>query len=160
MRGCLTLVLGFVLGAGLMLYWWPRPPRGITAPAPADLRVMISDTYLSRAVGNRLSSLTAPQVTNLRISSVPPNYLVAAATLTAGPLAAPASVQIQPVAANGQIEITIIASSLAGVPIPSQLIGVVQDSINARTRRLLGAHTSVVGARVLPSGLEVDANYR
>lgn len=160
MRGCLTLILGFLLGAGLMLYWWPQQPRGVVAPKAADLRVTISDSFLAREVQSHLAGQTAPAVSNVRINSIPPAALVVDADLSAGPVSTGASTEVQPVISGGQIQVNVISSRVAGIPIPSQLTGVLRDAINGRLSNLLGADARATGVRVLPAGIEIDADHR
>lgn len=157
-RGCFTLILGILLGAGTMLYLWPRPPDGVSPPASSDVRVFVSDRYLAQAVAQRLSTVTLPSVSNVHVASDPPNSLVVSMRLSAGPLSAPAALQVAPSVENGQVRTNFVASQVAGIPIPSQLGGFVTNAINSRTDALLHGSVTVTGIRVEPTGLEIWAN--
>lgn len=157
MRGCLLLLLGFVAGAGLMLWWWPQQAHGIVRPQAADLQVTISDGYLSRAIQQRLGGLTLPSVKNVAVRSVPHRSLLVGLDLAAGPVSAPVSIEVQPVAANGTIDLRVISTRVAGIPIPAQITGLVSTAINDSTRVHLRANTRVTGVDVTATGLEVLA---
>jgi len=159
LRGCLILIVGFLLGAGLVLWWWPHEPHGIAVPASADLRVRISDAYLSRTVQQHVAGMTLPTIKNVQVRSSPPAALVLTADLGAGPVTAGSSMEVQPVVAGGSVHIQITSTHIAGIPIPSQLTGFLQDAINSNTQRLLSAHTRITGVSVKPDGLEVLATY-
>lgn len=160
-RGLFLLLLGFVLGVALMAHWWPAIPSAATPAGAADLRVVISDAYLARAVRQRAATLTVASVSNVRVSSVMSDHaLVAGGTLTAGLLSAPVAVELQPSARNGQVQFIVIATRVAGMPIPAQLTNLFTGSINDATRSPLGTHAYVTGVSVQPAGLEIVANYQ
>lgn len=159
LRGCLILVLGFALGAGLMLWWWPHQPQGVALPASADLRIHISDTYLSRTVQAHVAGMTLPTIQHVQVRSSPPAALIVTADLGAGPVSAGSSMEVQPIAAGGSVQIQIVSTHIAGIPIPSQLTGFLQDAINSNTHRLLNAQTRITGVTVQPDGVEVLASY-
>jgi serine/threonine-protein kinase len=158
-RGCLTLLIGFALGAGLVLWWWPHQPTGVALPASADVRVFISDSYLSRAVQQRVAGMTLPEIHNVRVLSSPPAALLVNADLTVGPFTAPSSMEVQPVASGGGVQVQIVESHIAGIPIPSQLTGFLQDAINGETQHALSTHSRVTGVAVRPDGVEILADY-
>jgi hypothetical protein len=158
-RGCLTLIIGLIAGAGLMLAWWPKQPSGTVSPRAADLRVTISDAYLARTVQARVAGYSVPQVRHVRVASLPGVALVVSADLTVGPLSAPASVEMQPYPANGQVQVRIISTRVAGIPIPSQLTGVIADAIDSSARGLMDRHAHVTGVTVTPTGIQLSANY-
>ena len=160
MRGCLLLVIGFVTGAALMLLWWPKQPTPRAGPPmPADLRLTLSDAFIARELQRRFTAISFPTVTHVGIGSVPPVGLAVRADIGAGPVSAPLSMEVQPVAEHGQVAISIISTHLAGIPIPSQLTGFLADIINSRAHNLLGSETRVVRVRTVPGALEILADY-
>jgi len=142
-----------------MLAWWPHPPSGVSAPRSSDLRIVISDAYLARTVERRVSGMRVPSVDQVRIASNPPRSLIMRVDLSLGPLSAPAALELSPVAKNGHVQIRLISSEVAGVPIPPQLAGFVTDAINHRIADLPGGGGQVTGVRILTSGLEILADY-
>jgi hypothetical protein len=156
----LLLLVGFLLGAGLMLAWWPQPPKGSARPQAADIHVLLADSYLSRLVQRRVDQVSFPQIQHVSVTSSPPAALIASADLTAGPLSAPATVEVQPVAEGGKVQIRIISVRVAGIPIPSQLTGALADAINSSARQAVGPDTRITSLAVTPGGLEIWANYR
>jgi hypothetical protein len=154
----LILLIGFALGAGLMLWWWPHQPAGVAVPASADLRVMISDHYLANAVQNRVNGMTIPSITNVQVRSLPPAALVVTATLSLGPVSADSSMEVQPVASGGTIQMHIISTHIGPIPIPSQLTVFLEDAINNDTQHLLSSGTRITGVTVKPQGVEILAN--
>jgi uncharacterized protein YpmS len=159
MRSVLLLLVGFILGVGLMLIWWPQPPKGTARPQRADLQVLVADSYLSRVVQRHVAGVSFPQIRNVRVASVPPAALVLTADLGAGPISAPASVEAQPVAQNGAIQVRIVDMSVAGIPIPSQLTVALADAVNSSARHAVGPNTRITGVTVKPGGLEIYADY-
>ena len=155
LRGCLTLLIGFALGAALMLALWPHPPAGVSAPRTSDVRVVVSDASIARTVQRRVSTMQVPSVDHVRVASHPPKSLIVHVDLSLGPLSAPATLEVMPVAQNGRVQARLISSEVAGVPVPPQLTGFVGDAINRRVGDLQGNGGRVTGTRVLPSGLEV-----
>jgi hypothetical protein len=138
MRGCLTLLIGFLVGAGLMLVWWPQPPSGVSPPRSSDLRIVISNAYLARTVQRRVSGMRLPSVDHVRIASHPPTSLVMRVDLSLGLVSAPAALELAPVATNGHIQTQLVSSEVVGVPIPPPLAGFVTDAINRRMAVLPG----------------------
>jgi hypothetical protein len=65
---------------------------------------------------------------------------------------------MQPVVEGGQIRVNVISSEVAGIAIPSQLTGFIEDAINSRTNNLLRGGGRIVGVRVLPAGIEVSVD--
>jgi hypothetical protein len=153
--GCLTLLLGFVLGASSTLLWWPRLPSGTVRAEPWDLRVTITDAYLARLVGRRVAGDTLPRIRNVRIRSSPPAALLTDADLSVGPLEAPGTLELQPIAAGGKVRVRIIAARLAGIPVPSLLTGSLEGAIDTAAARATGSSVRVIGVRVTADGLEL-----
>lgn len=159
LRGCLILVIGFALGAGLMLWLWPHQPHGVALPAAADLRVRISDAYLSKAVQQHVAGMALPAIKHVQVRSLPPAALAVTADLSVGPVTAGSSMEVQPVASAGTIQVQVVSTHIAGIPIPSELTFFLQDAINSNTRRVLSAHTRITGVAVQPDGVEILADY-
>lgn len=157
MRGCLTFIVGAVLGVGLMVYWWPKQPATVSAPASPDLRIQLSDRYLARLVEARVSGMG---VSNVSVSSALPGTLIAAGTLNFALATAPVSMQIQPVASGGTIQVNVIDLRVGSVPVPGGVVPAIGGSINSSVRSRLGRNTVVRAVRVTPGGLEVDADSR
>lgn len=157
MRGCLTLVLGFLLGAGLMLYWWPRPPHGVALPASADLRATVSDSYLTRLVATRAAGIQFPTVTHVQVLSNPPATLVVDANVSAATVTAPLVMALQPVAQNGRVQVQVVSASLAGIPVPAQLTGIVEEQINHAVNRVAGTDARITGVLITGQGMTVTA---
>lgn len=161
MRGCLALVVGFVLGAALMLVWWPRPPGpAVPPPQSFDVRVTIADGYLSRVAQQRVASISVPTIRHVSVASSPPAELIVSADAAVGPVSAPITLALQPVAEGGAVQVHVVSAHVAAIPVPAPLTGVVSDSINASARRLVGANARITGVVVTPFGLEIYANYR
>lgn len=124
------------------------------------MRAQVSDAYLSRKVQRRVSGITVPQISHVEISSAPPATLVARADLGAGPLSVPTTLDVRPYATNGRIQMDLVSANVAGVPIPTPLIGALADSMNGAARNLAGPNAYVVGVYVIPTGLEIMVDYR
>jgi len=142
-----------------MLAWWPHPPGGVSTPRSSDLRIFISDAYLARAVERRLSGIPVPSVDKVRIASNPPKSLIMRVGLTLGLLSAPAALELMPVARNGHVQTLLVSTEVAGIAIPPPLTGFMEGAINSRIAELPGGGGRATGVRVLPSGLEILADY-
>ncbi len=137
---------------------WPTTPVGSTLPQSADVRVSLADAYLTRIIQARLSSTGIVSIRDLQVQSAPP-VLVVRANAGVGPVSAPLTVELQPVAAGGAVRVRIIATHIGVVPIPNVLTGLVTGSINDSLHRTLRAHANVTGVTVTPRGLDITANY-
>ena|SRR5437763_1721728 len=157
MRGCLTFIVGLLIGAGVMAFWWPKVPAGQSVPQQADIHIRISDSYLSHLVQPQASGLG---FTDVVVTSVPPSELVARGNLTVGPVTLPAALSFQPVAVNGALHVNLVEAQVAGIPLPGQLVPVVAGRINSAINQRVGKQAAVQSVRVTPSGLDVTANYR
>jgi hypothetical protein len=157
MRGCLTFVVGVLLGAALMLYWWPKQPAAETAPQSPDLRIRLSDRYLARVIGTRVSGMG---VSGVSVSSAPPTTMIASGTLSLVVASAPVSLQVEPVASGGTIHVNVVDLRVGNLPIPGGLVPTIGDSINRSVRSRLGRNAVVRSVRVTPGGLDVTADYR
>lgn len=140
-----------------MVWWWPQQPSGIVQPQAADLRVIASDGYLARAIQQRVQGVTVPSVRNLAVRSVPHRSLLVQMDLVAGPISAPVSLEVKPLASNGDIQLQVIAARVGSIPIPSQITGLVTSAISDSSRVRLGANTHVTGVDVTAAGLEILA---
>jgi hypothetical protein len=158
MRGVLTLMLGFVVGSGLMLSFWPHPPVGIAAPRSSDLRIFISDRYLARTIQDRFAGGAIPAVGDVQVESAPPTSLVIRLHVSLGPLSLPAALELAPVAEHGSINVSVVSTDLAGVSIPGQLTVFVSSVINRQVNAVLHQAGRVTGVKILPAGIEVFAN--
>jgi hypothetical protein len=103
--------------------------------------------------------MRVPSVDHVRIASNPPTSLIMRVDLSIGPWSAPVALDLSPVATNGHVQTRLISTEVAGVPIPPHLAGLVTDAINRRIAALPGGKGQATGVRVLPSGLEILANY-
>lgn len=158
MRGCLTLLVGIAVGVAIMVFSWPTTPAGSALPQQSDARVSLSDGYLTRAVQVRLSSTGIVSIRGVQVRSAPP-VLVVRADAGVGPFSVPISVELQPIAATGAVQVRIIATHIGVVPVPNVLTGLVTGSINDSLRRTVGARAKVTGVTVTRSGLDITANY-
>lgn len=159
MRGCLLLIVGFALGAGLVFYWWPRIPAGQPVPAASDVRIIISDGFITRAVQQRVAGMTLPSIQQVRVTSNPPSTILVHIDLTTAQVSAPAALEIQPIAENGQIQVHVVSTNVAGIPVPPPLAGFVADAINSHSGHVLGDNARVTGVEVVPGAVEILANY-
>lgn len=159
MRALLILAAGFLIGVAALLFFWPQPPSGVSAPPPSDVRVTISDTYLARVAASHIHALGPVAISKITLASSPPDELIARAAAGVGPLSAPVAIQLQPVARGGTVQVRLITVRIGDIPIPGTLAGVLGSTINSRLRSLLGHRASVVAVRVVPAGLQVYANY-
>jgi hypothetical protein len=141
-----------------MAFSWPTTPAGSVLPQRSDVRVSLSDGYLTRAVHARLSSTGIVSIHGLQVRSAPP-ALVVHADASIGPISAPISVELQPVATGGAVQVRIIATHIGVVPVPNVLTGLVTGSINDSLRHTLGTHAAVTGVAVTQRGLDITANY-
>lgn len=137
---------------------WPATPAGSTLPQSADVRVSLSDGYMTRIIQARLSSTGIVSIGDVQVDSAPP-ALVVHANAGIGPLSAPVTVELQPVAAGGAVQVRVIATHIGVVPIPNVFTGLVTGSINDSLHHTLGAHANVTGVSVTPRGLDITANY-
>lgn len=160
MRGCLTLVLGILIGTAGMLYFWPKQPTGTALPASSDVRVFVSDRYLSRLVQRHASSIQLPQVRDVHIRSAPPAGLIATAQLSVGPISAGATMELAPEVQAGRVRMRIVSSTVAGIPIPDQLAGIVESQMNAATGNVSTNGARITGVRVTARGVQITANAR
>lgn len=160
MRGCLTLLLGILVGIGAMLYFWPKQPAGRALPASSDVRVFVSDRYLSSLVQRHASSIDLPQVSDVHILSSPPAVLIATAQLSVGPISAPTSMELAPEIENGRVHIRIVSSTIAGIPIPDQFAGIVEGQINAAAGNVNTGAARITGVKVTARGLQITANAK
>ena len=152
MRGCLTLVVGFLIGAALMLYLWPRVPTGTSAPQRTDVRVTISYRYLSRLLASRLSG--AGLLTGIAVTSSPSHLLI----LHADAAGVPVALSAQPVVVRGTVQVHLLSSSIGGVPVPPEIIAPLTGSIQSSLRHLLGTTSTVRAVSVQPNGVQIFAN--
>lgn len=158
MRGCFTLIVGILLGVALMVISWPTTPRGSTLPQGSDVRVSLSNSYLTRIVEARLARNGIISIRGLQVRSAPP-ALIVRANVGLGPLAAPITVELQPLAAGGEVQVRIIATHIGVIPVPNFLTGLVTGSINDSLRHILGANATVTGVTSTPRGLDITADY-
>src|SRR5947209_6570112 len=107
MRGCLTLLVGIVMGIGMMALAWPATPASSHLPQRADVRVSLGNAYMTRIIQARLSSTGIVSVHVLEVRSTPPALMVRA-TAGIGPFSAPITVELQPVAVGGHVQMRII----------------------------------------------------
>lgn len=158
MRGCLTLVIGLALGVAVMARWWPTIPTGSALTPGSDVRVTLSDGYLTKAVRARISSGGIVAIRGLVVRSAPPTMIVRAVA-SVGPISAPITVQLQPIAAGGDVQVRIIATRLGFIPVPNAFTGLVAGSINDSLHHILGANAVVTGVSATPRGLDIAAKY-
>jgi hypothetical protein len=137
---------------------WPHPPAGIAAPRTSDLRVFISDRYLSRAIQNRFSADSIPSVGDVHVVSAPPSSLVVRLQASIGPLSLPAALELAPVAQAGSINVRVVSTALGGLSIPGQLTPFISSVINGRVKAVVAHSARVTGVTILPAGIEVFAN--
>jgi uncharacterized protein YpmS len=156
MRGCLTFIVGVLLGAGLMLLWWPKIPAGQSMPQTAGIRIQISNSYLSQIIESRTSGMGLSDVT---VTSAPPSTMVVRGTLSVAVVSLPVTLQFQPVAVNGGLQVHLVEAQVGNIPLPGQLIPVIASSINSSIAQRVGKHAHVQAVRVTASGLEVAATY-
>jgi len=160
MRGLFLLVAGFLLGAGLMLWRWPRIPTGSALPQRSDIHITVADRYLSRLVQQKVAGMDLPKIDHVAITSSPPGALVAHADATLGPVSAPVSMLLHPVVANGGVHLQIVSSQVGAIPLPAPLSGAVEQSVNASLDRTLRSGARVIGITVRPQGLDIFLNYQ
>jgi hypothetical protein len=163
-RGCLTLIVGLVIGAAAASFLWSQSSapvaKGIVAPQRSDVHAVLSDAYLSRLVNRAARGSGVASLHNIRLSSNPPGALVAQADGTIGPLTVPVSADVAPSAQNGSVQITLLSTHVGSVPIPTAFTGLIEAQVNQAVRSALGGSVRVVAVDVVPQGLEVYANYR
>jgi len=160
MRGLFLLLIGFLLGAGLMLWWWPRIPAGSVLPQRSDIHITVADRYLSRLVEQKVAGIDPPRISHVAITSDPPGALVARADARLGPISAPVSMLLHPVVENGGVQLRIISTQVGAIPLPAPLSGAIEQSVNASLDQALRSGARVVGITVLPQGLDIFLNYQ
>src|SRR5438045_3493482 len=114
MRGCLTFVAGLVLGVALMALWWPNIPAGQSVPQGSDVRVRLSDGYLSRIVQRRTADMG---LSGVSITSDPPASMIARGTLTVAIVSVPVSLRLQPFAEKGSLHVRLLEAQVGSVPL-------------------------------------------
>lgn len=160
MRGLFLLLIGFVLGAGLMLWWWPRIPAGSALPQRSDVHITVADRYLSRLVEQKVAGIALPRISHVTITSNPPGALVARADASLGPVSAPVSMLLHPVVENGGVHLQIVSTQVGALPLPAPLSGAIEQSVNASLDQTLRSGARVIGIAVLPQGLDIFLNYQ
>lgn len=141
-----------------MARWWPAIPTGSALPPGSDVRVALSDRYLTKIVRARISTGGIVSIRGFEVRSAPPTMIVQAEA-SVGPISAPVTVQLQPVAAGGDVQVRIIATHIGIVPVPNAFTGLVTGSINDSLHHILGAKAEVTGVTATPRGLDIAANY-
>jgi hypothetical protein len=157
-RLLLVFLLGVAVGVIVMERAWPSTPQPSTLPSASDVRVSISDGYLSRRVQARLPSSGIVSISAAHVGSAPP-VLVVDAQAHLGPISTPISMSLQPCPSRGDIQVRIVSTHVGIIPIPGFLTGSVAGSINDSLSHALGTDLMVTGVTVTPQGLEVSANY-
>jgi hypothetical protein len=158
-RGCLILVLGFLLGLAISIFFVARPPTGTATPTASDVRITISDGYLARRIQQKISSLGMAEVSGVSVASAPPSELIAHGRVAAGPLSEPVTLGLQPVAASGTVQVRIISTQVGGLPVPSVFTTLVANVINQAITRSIGNQVRIVGTAVTGQGLVISADY-
>lgn len=158
MRGCLLLLVGLVVGVVVAAVRLPGPATVSTLPARPDVRIELSDGYLTKKVRARLSSTGIVSVHALEVGSAPPD-LVVRAEVGLGPLTAPVTVELRPLAVAGEVQVRITATHIGPIPVPNALTGLVTGSINDSLRHILGGQARVTGVMTTQAGLDITANY-
>jgi hypothetical protein len=156
-RDLLLLALGLALGAALVLSTRPEEPTGVAVPSHSDVRILVSTSYLARQIEAGAGALG---IRHLRLRSAPPSVLRADMQLSAAWFTVPASLQLQPTARQGRLQLRVLSAKVVGVPVPVALAQLLVDALNGSTRRILGAQARVVGVRVVPQGVDMSVNYR
>jgi hypothetical protein len=163
-RGCLPLVVGFVLGAAAVWLLWSAsapPPDGARPARGADIDILISNRALSRLLNDRVSGRGIVNLREIRITSDPAhNSLDAHAHAGVGPLAVPVTLAAAPSVHGGAVQVTLVSAHVGVIPVPAGFIGLLQGTIDDAVRRSVGRRIQIVGAAVRRRGLEVYANYR
>jgi uncharacterized protein YpmS len=159
-RGCLPLVLGFVLGVALMLVFWPKVPDATRVPSRNDVHVTISDKYLSRVITKRLHDAGLTTVSHLVVASSPSRLLVVNADISIAGISVPIALSAQPYVSKGQVQVRLLSTSVGGIPLPTQIIAPVSGSIQSSLHNLLGKTAVVKAVRVRPAGVEIFADER
>jgi hypothetical protein len=159
-RSLVFLLIGIAVGVGYMVYAHPAaaPAAGSAAPARSDVRVLLSDTYLGHVVQQRIG-VQGVTVNQARITSVPPNELVARAQVQLGPVLTPVTLQLQPVVQGGGLQFRALGGNINGIPLPAPAAQLMAAGINQSLQRAVGSSMRVTASRVMASGLEIWANY-
>lgn len=160
MRGLFLLLIGFLLGVGLMLWWWPRIPAGSVLPQRSDIHITVADRYLSRLVEQKVAGIDLPRISHVAITSNPPGALAARADASLGPISAPVSMLLHPVVENGGVHLRIVSTQVGAIPLPAPLSGAIEQSVNASLDQTLRSGARVIGITVLPQGLDIFLNYQ
>lgn len=159
MRGCLILVVGFLLGLAVSIFFAMRPPVGTSVPAASDVRVTISDGYLARRIQQKLASLGVVEVSQVTVTSAPPSELIARGQVTAGPVSGPVALGLEPVATGGTVQVRIVSTEVGGIPVPGVFTTLVEGVINRAVTRFMGNGVRIIGTSVTSRGLVIAANY-
>lgn len=159
MRGCLILIVGFLVGLAVSLFFVARPPAGTVAPSASDVRITISDGYLARRIGRKVRSLGMTQVSGVQVASAPPSQLIARGQLAVAGTTTPAALTLEPMATDGTVRVRIVSSQVDGIPIPSIFTTLVEGVVNRAVKRSIGSGVRIVGTRVTAQGLVIWADY-
>lgn len=139
------VLLGIALTLGVLVFLAPGPQPAQTATATTpDISVTVSDAYLTRAAGAAISQAQLPvTIGHVRASIAPGDQLTLSGNAEAvfGLVQRPLAATSQLEATNGHLAIHITNATLGGMPLPSPVTAVLENSVNTQ---LTNAMTGLV----------------
>lgn len=155
----LGVVLGILVALGWMAFAAPRVAPVAVGSASGGASVTVDDAFLSAAMRTGLSGAQLPvAVSDTRAHCLAGDRITVASTAGVGPLAAPLTITVQPVAQRGQLAMHVLSASVGSVPLPTDADAALEGAINAQLaatigRILPGTDYVVRGVRTAPGQL-------
>ncbi len=157
-RGFLLFGLGLLLGVIITGSTWPTTPKSRPLPKTFDIRVSISDGYLTRRIQRQVQYSSFVSIRGVQVTSSAP-LLVVDARAAIGPLSVPVSLELEPIASGANVRVRVVAGHVANIPVPGLLTGLLADDINDSLKRTVGQDATITGVIVTRRGLDITANY-
>jgi hypothetical protein len=168
MRGCLTLIVGIIIGVVLVglaeaLLIKPVP----LAPAPSatsDVVILFQNAFLTRQLQAQAAQVeTSVKLQNLAVQGQADQTLAVSGTATAPgtALTVPVRVVVHPALNNGRVTIQIVTAQLGSLKLPSNWFQPLENQINASINRsLANTQYQIVGVSTTVEGLLVYVNVK
>lgn len=164
MRGCLTLIIGILLGvlilaATQILVVNPRP---LPAPGPvtSDLVILFRNDYLTHQVQAQLEQTGTPiSPKGLTVQAEPGQIVILSGTgvVNGVSLGIPIRVVLRPALANNRVTITIAEAQVGSLKLPGEWFKSFESQINDSLNRTMASSAfRVVGVSTTVEGLIVD----
>jgi uncharacterized protein YpmS len=161
-RGCLLVVLGFILGgiavvAAAIFMYGPAPVL-LPSPTRYDARVTLTTSFLQRQLQSEAAGVPAGNsFQNLAVETADGDQVVIAGTLARGVVRAPMRITLQPTVQQNRIALRVVRANLGGLPIPIAFLRPLEDAMNRQLASMLGNQPyQIVGVTTSPQGVSID----